>query len=171
MDVVALTSVIVTGVVSPAIAVAAARLDRRSEGRRADRTQVWTTFDAAADAMLAARTSYGHLSSLWSGGRDFDDREAQETWEECRRSLVLLRQQYGRLCSRFGSQSDLTKEYAACISAIREVIRRRGGYKNGKPYDEVREFWDTTLAEVDSGVERFCDIGANLARDGFLGSA
>jgi hypothetical protein len=147
-DVVAIVSVIVTGVVAPAIAVIATRMQVNLTGRVTLTKEYRDVLDEGADKLAKLARASGHVITLWSNGVRDDANEVRRELQARNQAGELMLTSYSRICIRFGENSEVAQTYARAIAQIDRYLEPLGDYRRGGEYDR----WNATLAEIGSAV-------------------
>ncbi|MER5596821.1 hypothetical protein [Streptomyces sp. NPDC002265] len=118
MDIVALASVITTGIVSPLILTISTRMqvDRTArDDHFRDRRQV---LDDAAQHIGQHIRASGHCLSQWSRGVSDTTPETQENFKARSTADENLKSAYAKLCIRYGPDSEVARTCLACVAAM-----------------------------------------------------
>ncbi len=159
-NVVAIVSVLVTGIVSPLIALLAIRMQLRRSELSVISKENREALDEASAVMAGLIRASGHLGALWRRGvsTDTDDALFQyATRMECGERMLTA---HVKLSIRFGGSSGVAKAYGAFNVAIDKYMAPLNEYRKGIPLtDEL----DAALNEASSA--------ASSARANFIKEA
>jgi hypothetical protein len=130
----------VAGVISPLLTLLTVRwqlVRTATEGKATDRHPARRAGSSIRRAGEVCTRS-GHTQALWRHGR-FDDEEAQEHRRariEAQEGIIAA---HGRICLRFGPQSEVAKCYAGAQPAIADIDMALRAYRAHEPFDLERE--------------------------------
>lgn len=147
-DLVAIISVIVTGVAAPLIVSAVALMQwRLSERSQASRDRRKALNECATYVSQAARAG-SHSLALWSRG-------IPEHSDESREHIVLVRNAiegttvaYGSLCILIGPDSAAARRYAECILRLSDLTDVLRAYRTGAPFADWEDGAGSALASL-----------------------
>jgi hypothetical protein len=146
---VAIVSVIVTGIVAPAITAAAVRFQAILTNRAQVAKEYREVLDDATEHLSKVTRASGHLVALWRRGVLADSDEASRELAVRNSSGELMLTARGRICIRFGQDSEVAKAYSNAVKEIDGYLRPLGEYRIGEQYVK----WSSELTDVQAGVK------------------
>lgn len=155
-NLVAIVSVVMSGLVSPIIAAIAARGQIVYSARAALSSETREVLDEAINALARTRRANGHCISLWRRGVPDNTDEAREQLAARRRAGEDLLASHGRLCIRFGPESEVTTTYwktNECINNLDEFFQ---GYRQSIPFPvEGQATGDLLMHDLSEATDSF----------------
>jgi hypothetical protein len=159
-NLVAIVSVVMSGLVSPVIAAIAARSQVVYRERATLSSETRKVLDEAINALARTSRANGHCIALWRRGVPDNTDEAREQLAGRRRAGEDVLASHGRLCIRFGPESDVTTTYWKINKCIDELDEFFQGYRQGGTFPAEGQATGELLMR---------DLAA--AADGFLAAA
>ncbi|WP_239336387.1 hypothetical protein [Frankia sp. CiP3] len=160
--VLAIVSVVVTGIGAPGIMALAGRLESRRSHRLAIGRECRDVLDFAAEQLARSQRTTACCISLWSRGIMDNDDEARD-YLRCRNEAnEAARTAYGRLCVRFGPASAVARHFDEAIESMQRLTDVLRGYRAGDTYDAWVTQASAESAELTAANEKFLSV-ANKA--------
>ena len=135
-NVVAGLSVVVTGVVSPLIAALITRWQLLRTTRSTAETESRNVLDLAVQELARFTLADGHCLALWRRGVPNDAVQATERLKARTVASEGIWTAYGRLCIRFGPDSEVAQAYHAMIGQVRQADHFLQGYLESEQFGD-----------------------------------
>jgi hypothetical protein len=154
-DTVAIVSIVVTGVASPAIVAIAAHWQARASYSSAVTKERREVLDYAAERLAQLRRASLHCIALWSRGVSDTTDEVRDQLRQ--RSIAndgMLAAQ-GRISIRFGPASRVAVTYGEAIETMREFTTALDAYRRGESFDSRESRVDAVTLESRMKITEF----------------
>ncbi len=151
----AIVSVVVTGIGAPGISAFSGRMETRRSHRLAVQKECRDVLDFAAEQLTRSQLVTAYCISLWSRGIMDGDDEAKEYLKRRNHANEMARTAYGRLRVRFGPTAPVTRHYddaIECMHRLTDVLR---GYRAGDTYGAWEHQASAESAELATAGNKF----------------
>lgn len=129
--VVAVTAIIVSGVVGPGLNAWWTRSRQRADHHQQLRNELAAVLDDGAHALGQAKRSFERVYKLYSGDVPRTAKPAQEAFEAWRHAMAAVRHAEDRVALRFGSDHPVHQAYLVCEKALDDQRPLAWGYEQG----------------------------------------
>ncbi len=153
--VLAIVSVVVTGIGAPGITAFSGRMEIRRSHRLAIQKECRDALDFAAEQLARSQRATAYCISLWSRGIMDGDDEAKEYLKRRNQANESARTAYGRLCVRFGPAAPVARHYDDAIECMRRLTDVLRGYRAGDTYDAWEHQAGAESADLTAAGDRF----------------
>ncbi|MFE7170076.1 hypothetical protein [Streptomyces sp. NPDC057616] len=163
MDVVAMTSVITTGIVSPLILAISTRMqvDRTArDDHFRDRRQV---LDDTAQYVGQHIRSSGYCLSQWSRGVSDTDAETLETLKARSNADEGLKSTYAKLCIRYGPNSEVARRCLECMDAMEANTMLLKQYRAGVLFETLGTDVETLMVPYHEAFKGYLEAAHKAA--------
>jgi hypothetical protein len=136
---VALASVLVTGIAAPLITFLATRYQLLYSNSATVRRDALEVLDLAAEELARAMRANGHCLGLWRRGVPDTSPEAREFMSLRSVQTERVTVMHSRLCIRFGVESPAASTYERADYCISELTKLFDAYRRNQPYSDVEK--------------------------------
>jgi hypothetical protein len=159
---IAITAIVVSGVVGPSLSAWWSRGRQRDDHQRELRLELAIVLDEGINALGRAHRCYWRIYDLYVDGVDREAAEAREAFAE--RPVLMQDVRYGgdRIAIRLGADHAVHRAYVRCVRALDSRFRFAHAYERGSAIEHELERQLRAHAEFDSTRAAFVGAARKL---------
>jgi hypothetical protein len=159
---VALTAIVVSGVVGPCLSAWWSRRRQRDDHQRELRLELAVVLDEGVHALGRAHRCYWRIYDLYLDGVDREAAEAREAFAE--RPVLMQDVRYGgdRIAIRLGVDHAVHRAYVQCVRALDTRFRFAHAYERGSAIEHELERQPGAQLQFDSTRAAFVGAARRL---------
>ncbi len=161
-DAVAIVSVVVTGVVAPAIAAITTRWQLRNAALSTRQRERQEVLDDATEKLAQLQRASRHCIALWSRGKTDDDAEVKDQLRIRNEASERMATAYGRICIRYGPDAAVATAYDTAIDCISRFTEALDAFRRGEDYFAWKDRLEIIVSDARRSVANFLRVASEV---------